>query len=103
MKGRILALTVLVYLTLDLANPFIPGVVTFVDGGLEVIDAGRPPGPDLPMPDGTGEASAPRGEPAVVRRSPRPSTAAMHPRRWWIPARRVFSIAPEPGRSSDDH
>lgn len=103
MKGRILALSLLVYLTLDLGNPFIPGVVTFVDGCLEVIDAGRPPGTDLPIRDGTGEASAPRAEPALVRRAPRPSTPAMHSRRWWIPARRVFSIAPEPGRSSDDH
>jgi hypothetical protein len=102
MKGRTLALFLLVYLSLDLANPFMPGVVTFADGRLEVIDAGRPSGADLPIRDIVGEA-APRGEPTFARPSSRPAAAGEHLRRWWIPPRRAFSIAPEPGPSSDEH
>lgn len=102
MKGRTLALFLLVYLTLDLANPFMPGVVAFVDGRLEVIDAGRPAGTDLPIRDVAGEA-APPGEPALARPSSRQAAAGEHLRRWWVPPRRVISIAPEPGPPSDDH
>lgn len=103
MKGRTLVLFLLVYLTLDLANPFMPGAVTFVDGRLEVIDAGRPAGIDLPVQDGAGVASPAGGEPALARPSSRPAAAGERWRRWWIPARRGFSIAPEPALSSDDH
>lgn len=102
MKGWTLALFLLVYLTLDMANPFMPGAVTFVDGRLEVIDAGRPPGTELPIRDIAGQA-APRGGLALARSSSRPVAAGEHLRRWWIPPRRPFSIAPEPAPSSDDH
>ena len=36
MKGRALVLSLLVYLSLDLANPLMPGAVTFVDGSLRI-------------------------------------------------------------------
>jgi hypothetical protein len=103
MKGRTLALFLLVYVTLDLTNPFMPGAVTFVDGRLEVIDASRPAGIDLPVQVGAGVARPAGGEPALARPSARPATAAERSRRWRIPARRGFSIAPEPDLSSDDH
>lgn len=103
MKGRSLVLFLLVYLTLDVANPFLPGAVTFVDGRLEVIDAGRPPGHELPMPDGASEAAAPHREPAVVRPSSPPAAPGARLRRWRIPARRASSTMPEPAPSSEDH
>jgi len=103
MKGRTLALFLLVYLGLDLANPFMPGAVTFVDGRLEVIDAGRPAGIDLPLHDSTGAAAPPRGAPVLARPSSRPAPAGERLRRWRIPASRVFAVAPEAAPSSDDH
>jgi hypothetical protein len=103
MKGRTLALFLLVYLTLDLANPFMPGVVTFVDGRLEVIDTNRPAGIALPVLNSVGTAGALRGEPALTQPSTRTATAGERLRRWWFPARRAFSIAREPASSSDDH
>lgn len=103
MKGRTLVLFLFVYLTLDLTNPFMPGAVTFVDGRLEVIDAGRPARIDLPVEDGTGVASPAGGEPALARPSSCRVTAAERWRRWQIPAGRGCSIAPEPDLSSDDH
>jgi len=102
MRGRSLVLFLLVYLALDLGNPFMPGAVTFVDGRLEVIDAGRPPGGELPMPDGISEAAARLREPAAVRPS-RPPAPGERLRRWWAPARRASSIVPKPAPSSEDH
>ncbi len=102
MKGRTLALFLLVYLTLDLANPFMPGAVTFVDGRLEVIDAGRPPGTELPIRD-VARGATPHGEPTLAQPSPRPAVTGENLRRWWIPPRRAVSIAPNPDPSSDDH
>lgn len=102
MKGRTLALFLFVYLTLDLANPFMPGAVTFVEGRLEVIDAGRPPGTHLPILNVAGQG-APGGGPVLARPTARPAATGEHRRRWWIPAQRARSIVPEPGSSSDDH
>jgi hypothetical protein len=102
MKGRALALFVLVYLSLDVGNPFMPGAVTFVHGHLEVLDAGRPPGIDLPLPDGTGTARPARVDAGPARPASRPVAVTRHPRRGWIPARHGVP-APAPGPSADDH
>ena len=103
MKGWTLALFLLVYLSLDVTNPFMPGAVTFVEGRLEVIDAGRPAGIDLPVLDRAGVAGPSRAEPVLARPSSRPATAGERLRRWWIPGRRAFSLVAEPAPSSDDH
>jgi len=103
MKGRTLALFLLVYLSLDVANPFMPGAVTFVDGRLEVIDAGRPARTDLPVLNGPSAARPSRGEPALTRPPARLAPTGERPPRWRIPARRGLALAPEPALSSDDH
>jgi hypothetical protein len=103
MKGRLLALLVLVYLTFDLGNPFMPGAVQFVDGYLEVVDAGRPARSDLPMPERVDAATSHRAEPAPVRTRASFSALADRPRRWGVPANRTLSDAPAPASSSDDH
>jgi hypothetical protein len=103
MKGRTLALCLLVYLALDLANPFMPGAVTFVDGRIEVIDAGRPADIDLPIQGSARAADASHRAPEPARPSWRPAPAGERPRRWQVPASRVVVIAPEPAFPSDDH
>ena len=103
MKGRLLALLVLVYLTLDLGNPFMPGAVQFVDGCLEVVDAGRPARSDLPMPTRVDAAVGHRPEPAPAQTRASFSALADRPRRWGVPANRTLSEAPAPASSSDDH
>ena len=103
MKGRLLALLVLVYLTLDLGNPFMPGAVQFVDGCLEVVDAGRPARSDLPMPAQVEAATGPCAEPAPARTRASFSALAERPRRWEVPANRTLSDTPAPASSSDDH
>jgi hypothetical protein len=103
MKGRLLALLLLVYLTLDLGNPFMPGAVQFVDGHLEVVDVGRPARSDLPIPAGVDTAMGHRAEPLPARTLASFSALADHPRRWWVPAKRALPGAPAPASSSDDH
>jgi len=102
MKGRPQALLLLVYLTLDLGNPFMPGAVQFVDGHLEVVDAGRPARSDLPMPAGVDAALGHRAKPEPARTRARFSALADRSRRWWVPTKRALSAAPAPA-ASDDH
>jgi hypothetical protein len=102
MKGRPLALLLLVYLALDLGNPFMPGAVHFVNGHLEVVDVGRPPGNDVPMPAVVVGAAPPWTGPVPSRILSRVAAVGDHPRPW-MPARRSFSSAAEPAPSSDDH
>lgn len=103
MKGRTLALTLLVYVTLDLANPFMPGAVTFVDGRLQVIDAGRPAGIDLPFPDSPAGVCPSPGEITPDRFAPRSTPDRTQPRRWMTPARRTLATGPELASPADDH
>lgn len=102
MKGHPLALLLFLYLTLDLSNPFMPGAVQFVDGRLDVVDAGRPPGNDVPMPAVVvGAAPAWTG---LVRSRLLPRLTAVGDRlRPWIPARRAFPSTADPAPSPDDH
>jgi hypothetical protein len=103
MKGRSLALLVVIYLTLDLGNPFMPGAAQFVDGSLEVVDAGRPARSDLPMPARVDAATGHRAEPAPARTRASFSALADRPRRWGVPANRTLSDTPAPASAADDH
>jgi hypothetical protein len=102
MRGRALALLLLLYLTLDLTNPLMPGAVYFDDGRLDVMDVRRPPADDVPAPAPVVRATPlPTG---LVRLPvpPRLSAVADHPRPW-TPARRALPSAPDPAPSPDDH
>ncbi len=102
MKGRSLALLLLVYLALDLGNPFMPGAVHFVDGRLEVVDVGRPPGHDAPMPAVVVGAAPPWTGP-VPSRIPSSLTPVGDRLRPWIPARHALPSAADPAPSPDAH
>jgi hypothetical protein len=102
MKGRALVLSLLVYLSLDLANPLMPGAVTFVDGSLRVVDAGRPVAVDLPAPAVSLEACHWPVAPAPTRPLPCPTAGARSHRRR-VPFPRMRPLAPEAPSASDDH
>ena len=102
MKGRALVLSLLVYLSLDLANPLMPGAVTFVDGSLRIVDAGRPVAVDLPAPAVSLDAGPSPVAPAPARPVPCP-TAGARGHRWWIPFPRMRPLAPEAPSASEDH
>ncbi len=102
MKGRLLALLLLVYLTLDLGNPFMPGAVQCGGGPRGGVGAGRPARSDLPMPAGVDAPMGHRAEPVPARTRASFSALADRSRRWWVPAKRALPAAPAPA-SSDDH
>lgn len=103
MKGRSLALFFLLYLSLDVANPFMPGAVTFVDGAVAVVDAGRPSGLDLPMPALATHTGGPRDEPPLIRTA---ATAAVAPRpqpTWVRPRYALTAAGSDQAPSPEDH
>jgi len=102
MKGRSLALLLLLYLALDLGNPFMPGAVQFVDGRLAVVDAGRPPGNDAPLPAVVvGSASRWTG-PVLAPTRPRLVAVGDHTKPWGV-VRRTPPSATDPTPAADDH
>lgn len=107
MKGRRLALLLLVYLALDLGNPLMPGVVHFVGGRLDVVEAGRPRGADVPAPAVAVRAAPLWTGPERSPVSPRLGALVAPPRPWlprpWIPVRRALPSAAHPAVSPDDH
>jgi hypothetical protein len=102
MKGRALVLSLLVYLSLDLANPLMPGAVAFVDGSLRVVDAGRVLAVDLPAPAISMEGGPSPVAPAPSRLLSCPTAGALG-HRWWIPCPRMRPLAPEAPSASEDH
>ena len=71
MLGRRLALLLFVYVSLEFANPFMPGAVTFEGGSMETakVERHRPAAPAPPP-------ASPEGRvPTVVARRPFPAGA----------------------------
>jgi hypothetical protein len=107
MKGRRLALLLLAYLTLDLGNPLMPGVVHFAGGRLDVVEAGRPRGADVPAPAVVVGVALPFWTGPEPSRVPRLTALVAQSRPWIprarIPARRALPSAAHPVASPDDH
>lgn len=101
MKG--FALLLFVYLALDVANPFMPGVVRFVDGSLDVVDAERVRGKESVAPLFT--ATIPAGRALVEMRStPEPAgPVGRHPPLRSLPIRRPSRPPSDSISSPGDH
>jgi hypothetical protein len=103
MPVRHLVLLLALYLSLDFANPLMPGAVQFLDGSFSVVNADRvrPESPPVdaalihhPAP-GRADLSletAPRYRPLVRDRRPR-----------LVLAGRASHLPPDPAPSSEDH
>lgn len=102
MKGRFLALLLLVYVSLDLGNPLMPGALHFVDGRLEIVDAGRPPAAQPPTPATPGEA-APSWTALVQIRVPSHRVTVDERPPLWVPIRRLVRSGANAAPSPDDH
>jgi hypothetical protein len=92
----------LAYLTLDLSNPLMPGALYFVDGRLEVVDAGRPSAVQAPTSTVMEEAAPAWTAPVQTRVAPRPVPDG-EPRRPWAPMRRLLGSVSAPTASPSDH
>lgn len=103
MAARRLALLLLLYVSLDVANPLMPGAVQFVDGSVEVVqaDRARPEGlaapallvrlPALERPQVVVQA-LPRSRPITVDRLQAPR-----------PVRRLPDVSSGSPSPSEDH
>jgi len=104
--GRRLTLLLIVYVTLDFANPLMPGAVRFDAGGVGIVAAHGTVRPDLPAPEP--EAALPVvplvAPPPIAGSRPGavPETLSGGDRRQ-PPPRGRLSASPFPSPSSDDH
>lgn len=103
MAARRLALLLLLYVSLDVANPLMPGAVQFVDGSVEVVqgDRARPgslcaPGLLVRLPT----LERPR---VAVQTLPRSCPVSAGPRQALLPVRRPPDASSAPPSSAEDH
>jgi hypothetical protein len=98
---RLLTCILALYIAADLANPLMPGAVTFVDGSVEAVDVERARVldrvPDVPA--AVSLAGAEVAAPACHARRPALIRPAVRP---LIPFRRAFR-APDRPPTSEDH
>ena len=103
MSARRFSLLLLLYVSLDLANPLMPGAVQFVDGSVEMVqaDRARPEGVSAP----TLLARVPAlGRPHVVVRTLSLSPPmTVNPGQPLLPARRPPDALSDPASPSEDH
>lgn len=104
MDARRLALLLVVYLTLDFANPLMPGAVRFEGGSVEAVraDRARPVTPAVPV------SLHPSPEPVIdrvahVRAHDRPSPIPEPPRHAVTRIRRAPAASADPPAVSEDH
>lgn len=102
MTGRRLTLLLALYVTLDLANPWMPGAFVFdpdgsVDGAHRSLATPQPPG-------GAGRVSrAPRPEVADPRSDAGPRLGTMAQSGWLVDLRQAHSPSSEPPPPDEDH
>ena len=104
MRGSRLALLLILYVSLDFANPMMPGAVSFdPDDSVEAVR------PDRSRADGDAAPEAPgpapeRPEPGLlVRLAARPAPGIVPPRRAPVLPRFRPARSPDPAPGSDDH
>jgi hypothetical protein len=104
MRARRLAPLLILYVSLDFANPMMPGAVSFdPDDSVEAIrpDRSRVDGDAAPAPPGP---AAERLEPSrLVRLAARPAPGIVPPRRAPVLPRLRPARSPDPAPGSDDH
>lgn len=99
MFGRRLALLLLVYVSLDFANPFMPGAVSFESGFVEAAGADR----HRPAAATAATVSPPRSGPVLAPERPLPPTRPGSVRRRILPRARHGMPSLDLASPADDH
>lgn len=103
MRGRQLTLLLILYVSLDFADPLMPGAVRFVEGALDVVDAERARSKDSTVRLSLAPPP-PRTERVVTRPVSANPVAAGHRRPpWRAPVSRACPPACDPVPSLEDH
>jgi hypothetical protein len=99
MFGRRLALLLLVYVSLDFANPFMPGAVSFESGFVEAAGADR----HRPAAATAATASPPRNGPVLAPERPLPPARPGTVRRRIFPSAGHEMPSFDPASPAEDH
>lgn len=103
MAARRLALLLLLYVSLDVANPLMPGAVQFVDGSVEVVQADRARAESIAAPALLARLPALERPHVVVQTLSRSRPMTVDRRQTLLPARRPPDALSDPSSPSEDH
>ena len=103
MAARRLALLLLLYVSLDVANPLMPGAVQFVDGSVEVIQADRARPESLAAPAPLVRLPALERPQVAVQTLPSSRPMTVDSRQALLPVRRPADASSGPPSPSEDH
>lgn len=103
MTARRFALLLVLYVSLDFANPLMPGAVWFLDGSVDMVHADRVRPESVPIDAALADLPA-HGQPDVLLQAPRLSRPVIHDRRQHrVSIRRLPHAPPDSSPSSEDH
>lgn len=103
MRARRFVLLLLLYVSLDFANPLMPGAVQFIDGSFSVVNADRVR-PETPSVDATLiHVPAPGPTELALEPAPHYRPLVRDQRPHLVLARRPLPAPPDPASPSEDH
>lgn len=103
MTARRLALLLSLYVSLDVANPLMPGAVQFVDGSVEVVQAERARSESLSAPAPLVRLPTLERPQVAVQAPPRSHPITVDRRQALRPVRRPSDASSAPPSPSEDH
>jgi len=103
MSARRFSLLLLLYVSLDVANPLMPGAVQFVDGSVEVVQADRARAESIVAPALLARVPTLGRPHVVVRTLSRSHPMTVDHRQTLLPARRPPDALSDPSSPSEDH
>jgi len=103
MSARRFSLLLLLYVSLDVANPLMPGAVQFVDGSVEVVQADRARAESIVAPALLAHVPTLGRPHVVVQTLSRSHPMTVDHRQTLLPARRPPDALSDPASPSEDH
>ncbi len=100
---RVVVLLLLLYVSLDLANPLMPGALHFVDGSVEAVEADRARPGDMWAPAPTAEVPAPVPPARLLQAPVRSSPVIVACQQEGLPLRHSAAPSRDPSSPSEDH
>lgn len=103
MSARRFSLLLLLYVSLDVANPLMPGAVQFVDGSVEMVQADRARPENIVAPALLAHVPTLGRPHVVVQTVPRSRPMIVDHPQPLLPARRPPDALSDPSSPSEDH
>ena len=103
MSARRFSLLLLLYVSLDVANPLMPGAVQFVDGSVEVIQADRARAESIVAPTLLARLPTLERPQVAIQTLPPSRPVTVDSRQALLPVRRPADASSGPPSPSEDH